>query len=286
METTPKKARRCQLTDRGNSMKCVTSKQNKEESLIQRGRWKRRCRWRSSVWCHLRCCWCPDGRVWQSVRSSLLPLCVPQTPFCPLVDLWRSRHLQAFRNRGVIFFFWPVKYEWGSLSGDNSWPKDSAGNEHTAAWRRWTGPFLRATSVTVASGFTNLEKRYYQSTVRWPFEAVRTSREGRRGWKINIGAPMCPAKYSGVSHVLIFIVIFRGAIWNRAIKARRSSFWLNCHISDWKVSHYLRTNDHLYRTVIVGSCFWDFLAPFSVTSNVDLLPTPVASVCWAVAFLP
>lgn len=160
VETTPKKARRCQLTDRGSSIKCVTSKQNKEQSLIQTG-WKRRCRWRFSVRFHLWCCWCPDERVWQSVRTSLLPLCVQQSPFCPLVDLWRSWHLQAFRNRGGIFFFWPVKYEWGSLSGDNSWPKDSAGNEHTAAWRRWTSPFLRATSVTVASGFTNLEKRYY-----------------------------------------------------------------------------------------------------------------------------
>lgn len=39
METTPKKAQRCQLTDRGSSTKCVTSKHNKEsnkdQSLIQ-----------------------------------------------------------------------------------------------------------------------------------------------------------------------------------------------------------------------------------------------------------
>lgn len=118
---------RKQLTDWSNSIICVTSKQNKEsnkeQSLIQTGRWKHWCRWSFFVWFHLWCWWCPDERVWHSVRTSLLPLCVPQSPFCPLDDLWRSRLLQAFRNRGGIFFSGPLNMSEGACQEIIAGPK-------------------------------------------------------------------------------------------------------------------------------------------------------------------
>lgn len=205
------KARRCRLTDRGHSRKCVTSKpkkqSNKEQSL--------KTRKLSQV--KFLCLVAPLVLLvpwWRSVTECAYQLTAPLWPTkSPLSSRWFMTFpaSPSLQEQGwYTFFSGPLNMSEGACQAIIAGPKTVQVMNIRQPGSVELAPILRATSVTVASGFTNLEKRYYQSTVRWPFEAVRTWREGRRGWKIN-RAPICPAKYSGVSHVLIFIVTFQGS---------------------------------------------------------------------------
>lgn len=132
------------------------------------------------------------GASMKECTSTLLPLCVPQSLFCPLADLWHSRHLETFRNKGGIFFFWPVKYEWESLSAVNSWPKDKVGNEHTAARQHWTRPFffLQAMSFTVASGRSLMAFRNSKSVERKGLEGVTKIHNGANDMGCEVFRPV------------------------------------------------------------------------------------------------
>lgn len=113
---------------------------------------------------------------WKSARPPYCPSVSHKASFVPLLIYDIPGSSKPSGTRVVyIFFFCPVKYEWESLSAVNSWPKDKAGNEHTAARQHWTRPFffLQATSFTVASGHSLMAFRNSKSIERKGLEGVK-----------------------------------------------------------------------------------------------------------------